>query len=385
MEKLAKWLEKSSHRLTKLKGSPIVLNQVANGYIAATRLINMEIMGQKFNHRALENPWVPSLHTLWLECVDLRISSGQTINLPNLKVLHLRDVVMLNPIAENAAAANKKLKTDNLGLVNILKGCRTTLEFLELYTIDISGIVHFGQNLPKLKELKLVRSNDEDGLKALFEACKTSLEKLVHQEMVLHCLEDFLTHMECLKRIETDCDINGITLIKKCASTLEYLDVKSFDGANNFLGFDTPLPALKSIKACHSRGGRLGLGRLVALSCQTLETLCIEKINLYHEMRIISFQLPCLKTLRISKCEGEEPVIQLLRASQHSIETLVTESLTCRFPSSIDFDMPNLKFVTVGLCKRDVMHTLQVSHLFCCAATLQATNFPNIKLSLIFR
>ncbi len=360
MEKLSIWLEKSSHRLTKLKGSPVVLNQVTTGYIAAPRLTKMEIMGLINMHRAINNPWAPSLHTLWLECVDLRILPGQTINMPNLKVLHLRDVVMVNPNTGNTAAF-KKLKTDNLGLASILNGCRKTLEFLELYTINLSGMIHFKKDLPMLKKMKLVRSNDEEGLKALFEACKTSLETLVHQEMVLHCFQHFSTQMECLKTIETENDINGVTLIEKCASTIENLDLKSFDGTNNFVGFTTPLPALKSIKSSCSRGGRLGLGVLVALSCQTLESLCIERVHLYNELRNISYELPRLKTLNLDKCEGEGLVFELLRASRHSIETLEAESLHCRFPSSINFDMPNLKFIKVGTCKREIMRALEVS------------------------
>lgn len=179
--------------------------------------------------------------------------------------------------------------------------------------------------------------------------------------MVMHCFQHFSTHMECLKTIDTENDINGVTLIEKCASTLENLDLKSFDGTNNFVGFTTPFPALKSIKSFPCRGsGRLGLGVLVALSCQTLESLCIERVNLYNELRNINYELPRLKTLYLDKCEGDGIVIELLRASQHSIETLEAESLNCRFPSSINFDMPNLKFIKVGTCKRDVMRALEM-------------------------
>lgn len=347
--------------MVKLKGPPPVLNKVAPGYLAAPNLTEMEIKGRKRYNRILNHPWQSRLVTLWLECTDITLLPDQNISMPNLKVLYLRDVIMVTPRVQNIAA-NKKVKSDNkLGLATILNACRSTLEYLELYTTDLSGMIYFTQDLPVLKKIRLVRSNHEEGLKQLLVASKNSLETILLQEMDLTFLEEFSTSLTSLKNIESENDTSAVTLIKNCSPTLEFLDLQEMDGVNNFIGFTTQLPALKTIKVNRPRG-ILGLHRLISLSYTTLEVLDLEHVNLSSELRIVNFEFPSLKVLKMKKCDGDGPVVHILRAAQHSIEHLETESLYCSTPATLNFDMPNLKYVTIGHCKHEVMRIFKVSN-----------------------
>jgi len=361
IERLGIWLRKSSHRIVKLKGPPPVLNKVSNFYVNAPRLADSEIMGKKLFNRVLNFAWQPNLVKLWLECTDITVVPDQLINIPNLKILHLRDVIFVSSDVESLAN-NKKIKSDsNLGLATVLNSCRTTLEYIELFTTDLSGILHFQQDLPALKQIRLVRITDAKGIIKLLETCQHSLETIETQEMDLNCLTEFQTPLTALKNIDSDNDKGVITLLKNCSTTLETLDIEDLDNRINFVDLDpeNKLCGLKTVKANRPRG-IFGLQKLMSLAYRTLEVIDLEQVNLAAEIKEITFELPALKKLKTKKCAGESLIIKIMRIAKDTIEHVDVGSLYCPTPTSINFDMPNLKMVIIDQCNYEVSRVLQV-------------------------
>lgn len=298
----------------------------------------------------MNSAWQPNLVKLFLECTDITVAPRQLINIPNLKILHLRDVIFISEEVLNLSH-NKKMKSEtNLGLATVLNSCRTTLEYIELFTTDISGILHFHQDLPALKQIRLVRITDAKGIIKLLEVCHHSLETIETQEMDLNFLTEFESPLTALKNINSYNDKGLITLLKNCSTTLETLDVDYLDDKSNFVDLDSEHNlGLKTVKANRPRG-IFGLQKLITLSYRSLEVIDLEQVNLCAEIKVVNFELPALKKLKTKKCDGESLIFHIMRIAKDTIEHVDVGSLYCPTPTSINFDMPNLKIVKIGSC-----------------------------------
>ena len=312
-------------------------------------------------YRVLNYAWQPNLVKLWLECTDITVVPRHGIHIPNLKILHLRDVIFVSEEVLSLSH-NKKIKSEtNLGLATVLNSCRNTLEYIELFTTDISGILHFDQDLPALKQIRLVRITDAQGIIKLLEVCQHSLETIETQEMDLNCLTDFVTPLTALKNIDSYDDKGVITLLKNCSTTLETLDVEYLDDKSNFVNLDSENNlGLKTVKANRPRG-IFGLQKLLTLAYRSLEVIDLEQVNLSAEIKVVNFELPALKKLKTKKCIGEECLIlHIMRSARDTIEHVDVGSLYCPTQTSFNFNMPNLKVVVIENCNYEVSQVLQV-------------------------
>eukprot|EP00088_Acartia_fossae_P052001 TRINITY_DN5855_c0_g1_i3.p1 TRINITY_DN5855_c0_g1~~TRINITY_DN5855_c0_g1_i3.p1 ORF type:complete len:381 (-),score=89.36 TRINITY_DN5855_c0_g1_i3:286-1287(-) len=307
----------------------------------------------------------------------MTICSQDMSEMPNLKSLYLRDVILTSAktmdggeemaaasdTSDNQAAKKSKV-VDSHALAVILKACRKSLEYLEFYTVDTTGMKHFDTKFERLKKIRLVRSNYGDALNDLLRSCENSLEIIQMQEMDLSVLADLNTTMKSLKKIEVCLSLNDAgleCLIEAAQNSLEgvnftemvdtrrinYLDAKSVS-----------LPKMKYISISQPRNC-FGLYTLIKLSSQSLEVIDLEKTTLCSIPSNLQFELPSLRIIKLDKCHGQQLVVSLLRAGRFSIEYLDARSLILYDHNTINFSLPRLKTAIIGTGRPGVIQALK--------------------------